>query len=138
MSAKSDEARFSSELWNCPSAFQMLCPREWKLLSRTDDPRVRYCSACAQNVYLCSTPREFVYRGNKGQCVAVPSDCTPKLATRFLMGRIAPSAIEDLVEEQKTAQEYWADVMAQKPAFEAESLAALAEKIKCVQEGKPG
>src|SRR5579862_499842 len=101
-----EEARLASELWNCPGAFQMLCPREWKLLARTADPAVRYCSACAQNVHLCTTPREFVERGNQGHCVAVPTDRAPKVATRFLMGRVAPSAIEQLVDDQKTAQDF--------------------------------
>lgn len=107
------------------------------MLARTDDAAVRYCSACAQNVYLCGTPKDFVEHGNKGHCVAVPTDRAPAVATRFLMGRIAPSAFEDLENEQSGAQEFWEEVVAQKPKFENQALTALLEKIKRVQAGHP-
>lgn len=130
-----DDKKLSSELWNCPSKFQFQCPREWKMLARTDDAAVRYCSACAQNVYLCGTPQDFIEHGNKGHCVAVPTDRAPKVATRFLMGRIAPSAFEELASEQAEAQEFWEEVVAQEPTFEKPALTALLEKIKRVQDG---
>ena len=132
-----DDKKLSSELWNCPNKFQFQCPREWKMLSRTGDAAVRYCSACAQSVYLCGTPREFVEHGNNGHCVAVPTDRAPNVATRFLMGRIAPSAFEDLENEQSAAQEFWTEVLAQNPKFDRIALTALSEKIKRVQEGHP-
>jgi len=107
------------------------------MLSRTADPAVRHCSACAQNVPLCGTAKEFVAHGNQGHCVAVPTDRAPRVATRFLMGRIAPSAFEDIENEQSAAQEFWAEVIAQNPKFEKATLTALSEKIKRVQEGHP-
>jgi len=132
-----NEKKILSELWNCPAAFEFQCPREWKMLARTDDPAVRHCSACAKDVYLCRTPQEFVERGSKGHCVAVPTDLSPRVATRFLMGRIAPEAGKELAREQKEAQEFWNGVVAQSPGFEKESLAALVSVIKSVQAGNP-
>jgi hypothetical protein len=69
--------------------------------------------------------------------VAVPTDLAPRVATRFLMGRIAPEAGKELAREQKEAQEFWSGVVAQSPTFEKESLAALVSIIKSVQAGNP-
>jgi len=122
--------KLESELWNCPSAFQYQCPREWEKLQRTDDEGIRYCSACAQNVYLARTPSEFARHGEQGHCVAVPERCTPDTATRMLMGRIGPLAVERLLREQEIAREWWLEVLANKPTFEREVMAALSECLK--------
>ena len=122
--------KLESELWNCPSAFQYQCPREWEKLRKTDNVGIRYCSACAQNVFLSRTPSEFVRHGEQGHCVAVPQRCTPEIATQILIGNIGPLAVERLLRDQEIAREWWLEVLANKPTFEREVMAALTE---CLQ-----
>ena len=119
-----------SELWNCPSAFEFKCPLKWSKLKKTRDAAVRFCKVCKQEVYLCSTPEEFVEHGNRGHCVAVPEGRTPETATELFMGRIGPSAIKELTRRRKPAQDWWRAVLADKPRFEREAMAAIATRLE--------
>lgn len=54
---------------NCGRLFRFRCPREWTTLDPTEDPKVRYCGVCKQNVHLCYTKEEL--QNHKGECAAL-------------------------------------------------------------------
>jgi uncharacterized protein (TIGR02996 family) len=69
---------------NCGIRFKFRCPRQWQALTLTDDSKVRFCSACAKNVYYSETVDEARDHAQSGHCVAVapglprtPGDIAP-------------------------------------------------------------
>lgn len=73
------EIRYASEaavktkrtIRNCPlPVFRQECPRQWDQLTPTEDPSVRHCGQCKQNVYLCSTDDETLSHAHAGHCIA--------------------------------------------------------------------
>jgi uncharacterized protein (TIGR02996 family) len=58
---------------NCPVRFAYPCPKRWEALRPTEDDAVRYCEACQQRVYYCSTLRQARRHAEAGNCVAVDS-----------------------------------------------------------------
>ena len=59
---------------DCGKLFEYACPLYWGGLQPTDDPAVRHCDQCNENVYFTDTADEFIERASRGQCVAVLSD----------------------------------------------------------------
>jgi uncharacterized protein (TIGR02996 family) len=51
--------------------FNVVCDRRWDELTATDDPTVRRCGACEQNVHYCDTIEDARTRAHRGECVAV-------------------------------------------------------------------
>src|SRR5262249_32601724 len=39
----------------CRMRFQFECPKQWALLTPTNDPKVRFCDACKKNVHYCDS-----------------------------------------------------------------------------------
>jgi hypothetical protein len=78
-----------AEIINCNWKFKFQCPRDWQGLRKTQDPNVRACESCLENVYLCMNEDELSRRSSSGQCVALgflrPGD------EKTLMGRVVPS-----------------------------------------------
>jgi uncharacterized protein (TIGR02996 family) len=79
---------------NCRAHFEFQCPRRWEKLQATEDLRVRFCSACQQNVYHCDTEYDVWTHANQGHCIAVerhvsrqPNDLERRVFMR--MGRAA-------------------------------------------------
>ena len=48
-----------------------VCDRRWDQLTTTDDPTVRRCAECEQNVYFCDTIEDTREHVGKGHPVAV-------------------------------------------------------------------
>jgi uncharacterized protein (TIGR02996 family) len=55
-----------------PVEFKFQCPRSWDRLELTDDDRVRFCTACEQNVYYCQDVSSARTLASMGACVALP------------------------------------------------------------------
>ena len=56
---------------NCPiPVFRRVCPQQWEALTQTDQPNVRYCEQCNQNVFLVSTDEETLSHARAGHCIA--------------------------------------------------------------------
>ncbi len=51
--------------------FRVECARTWESLRGASD--VRWCDGCARDVFACATAEEARSRGQRGECVAVPS-----------------------------------------------------------------
>jgi uncharacterized protein (TIGR02996 family) len=51
--------------------FSVVCDQRWDELTATDDPTVRRCTACDQNVHYCDTIEEARTHARRGECVAV-------------------------------------------------------------------
>src|SRR5438552_2196635 len=119
-----------SELWNCPSNFDVKCPTEWEKLKATNDDSVRFCNVCQQKVHLCKTPDEFVAHGNQGHCVATPKRTFPAIMSTMMMGRPSLEAVRRLECEQDTARDWWSRTLAQLPQFEHESMTRVAKLLK--------
>jgi uncharacterized protein (TIGR02996 family) len=51
--------------------FELKCPKQWSELALTDNPRVRNCGVCRQQVRFCDEVQEARALAMKGQCVAV-------------------------------------------------------------------
>ncbi len=76
------------------------CPQRWDTLQSTDDPAVRHCSGCRQNVYYCESVEEAHRRADVNECVAIDSRLVklsfPRERTlrhsdrRMRMGRVLP------------------------------------------------
>jgi hypothetical protein len=80
-----NDRRFS-DIWNCPEAFKLLCPKQWHELQllQSGHDNIRHCDVCNEQVYLSPTPAEFVQNCNLGRCVSIPSVGMPK---ELLTGR---------------------------------------------------
>lgn len=72
------------------------CPREWELLTPTDNPRIRTCGVCSHQVHHCATIAEARKHVVQGRCVAVLSsvfrepDDLDWPATHHTMGLFLP------------------------------------------------
>lgn len=107
-----------SEVWNCPEAFEFLCPQKWDELHPTADTNVRHCQVCSENVYWSSNPAEFVSNAKLGRCVSVPQH--GMILEGRIGGRVSPEhaqAIEDRREQYKIWEHSWSIVLNQEPAF---------------------
>ena len=49
--------------------FEFVCDQEWDSLSLTDNPKVRHCQLCDQDVILCHNLDELATCGAKKKCV---------------------------------------------------------------------
>lgn len=59
---------------NCSWQVAIQCPQTWYALDRTDDPDVRRCSTCLQDVYRCDTEDEVRRHVAAGHCCAIGAD----------------------------------------------------------------
>jgi hypothetical protein len=112
----------TGDVWNCPNAFEFVCPRYWESLEPTADPGIRFCGICQQQVYRCTTPLEFVSHGELGHCVAIPEGYTPVSIGTELLGRPSPQARRRYEERNRTVRQWWREVLDMQPRF---ALAAL-------------
>jgi len=56
---------------NCKFAFK--CTKKWEELAKTEQPKVRFCDTCSENVYLCESLQELDAAVKAGHCVAFDS-----------------------------------------------------------------
>jgi hypothetical protein len=59
------------DIENCSWKFEFQCPRRWASLRLTDDPNVRLCESCLQQVHLCQNDEEVLAHSQRGECVAL-------------------------------------------------------------------
>ena len=130
--------RINTQVWNCQHAFSNLCPKRWSELTPTDQPGVRFCSVCSENVAYCTTPNEFVQLGNAGKCVAVPEQQTPDCLGQMLMGRPSVSAMKSFRDRQQQTANWWHDVIELEPKFGEEMLAEISQLSRMHVLGKQG
>jgi hypothetical protein len=107
-----------SDIWNCPEAFEFICTKQWDSLNPTDVTNIRHCDVCSENVYLSSTPEEFVSNSKLGRCVAVPERAKPPTEGNYgLAGRVSPEFVVNLVGHQKRYKVWWNMVLNYEPYF---------------------
>jgi hypothetical protein len=72
---------------------QYRCPLQWRALTQTDDPLVRYCDECQKPVYFCEDRGARIDHAKAGHCMAfeVPED----LGGVFMGAFIADPMSED-------------------------------------------
>lgn len=84
-------------LENCDSRFLFQCPERWDNLAPTAVAAVRFCQACRERVYYCSSIEEAWEHARRGHCVAVdeglsrrPGDVTglPSSEDGLMLGMI--------------------------------------------------
>lgn len=95
---------------NCPVQFAYPCPKRWEALRPTADSSIRFCEACQQRVYYCSTLKQARRHAAAGDCVAVdsmlnrrPGDLARAAATcnpRVRLGVVATPARERSGEDE--------------------------------------
>lgn len=83
---------------NPPPTFDYECPKEWSSLTATENPNIRYCTACEHKVYYSDTIQVARQHASRGRCIAIDcalprtnGDLTPP---RRLMGRMLPNAVD--------------------------------------------
>jgi hypothetical protein len=59
----------TNEIRNCTVNFQ--CPKLWERLAKTEDPKVRFCDYCFEQVHLVESEKELVEQSALGRCVAI-------------------------------------------------------------------
>jgi hypothetical protein len=76
------------DIRNCTAIYQ--CPRFWSRLKPTDDPKVRFCDNCWEQVHLVETEKELADQSALGRCVAIVnlSPDHPDYSPNFLMGKM--------------------------------------------------
>lgn len=74
------------------------CPRTWEGLAPTDDPGVRRCEACRQDVYFCATDEETREHARAGHCIAREEPDASLYSSRLVLGR--PERPEPTEEEE--------------------------------------
>ena len=76
--------------------FSFRCPKRWHTLQLTDDPAVRHCDACDQNVHYCDDIAEARKHAAQGRCVALDTrEARLPNGLQFrnhgrVLGRVAP------------------------------------------------
>lgn len=55
---------------NC--AWGYSCTEEWRSLTETTDPKIRFCNTCQREVHHSSTTNELVYNVTLNRCVYFP------------------------------------------------------------------
>jgi uncharacterized protein (TIGR02996 family) len=65
---KRDDARARRPM---PFRFDFLCDRRWEGLRSTDDPAVRHCDGCGEDVYYCDSITVARGHARQGHCVAI-------------------------------------------------------------------
>ncbi len=50
--------------------WEFKCSKNWEDLTPTENPKVRACDACQENVYFCASADELNHNARKGFCVA--------------------------------------------------------------------
>lgn len=80
----------ASEETELSMRFRFLCPRTWELLEPGDDPGVRYCTGCGENVYLATHEGEARDLARSGRCLAIARSvetAAQRRLTRMMVGR---------------------------------------------------
>jgi len=54
---------------NC--TFKFRCDKQWQDLERTEDPKVRYCNSCEEEIHYVHTNKELRKAIEANQCVAL-------------------------------------------------------------------
>src|SRR5688572_10668049 len=49
---------------------KVVCPKTWDAVAETTDPTIRRCSACSEQVYLCTTDEETLMHARANHCIA--------------------------------------------------------------------
>ncbi len=57
------------DIERCPLDYY--CTKKWDELQVSNSPKVRFCSKCSHEVYLCETVAEFDKKSAEGACVAL-------------------------------------------------------------------
>ena len=86
---------------NCAWGYK--CEKNWDGLIATDDSNIRFCDACAKEVYLCRTEQELASSVLMNRCVAFPAN--------LLHGRDADSSRSTVSEDEKNDESDLAAVM---------------------------
>lgn len=88
--------------------FEFECPKLWENLKPTDDPAVRFCKGCRQNVHYCDTITVARQHAHQGRCVAVDLGIIRKNGDLDLplrrVGRISLRELERERTRQVTAR----------------------------------
>ena len=106
-----------SEIWNCPDAFEFVCNKQWEGLNPTEVNNIRYCDVCSENVYLSSTPQEFVRNSTLGRCVAVPRQGMPPTPLLpCLTGMPSPEFVREFAEHQAQYKIWWNIALSHDPS----------------------
>jgi hypothetical protein len=78
----------SIEVKDCVFSFK--CPKQWAALQVTENPNVRYCDSCKENVWFCKNGKALKEAVKLGRCVAVEispySDNINKLSGPVMLG----------------------------------------------------
>jgi uncharacterized protein (TIGR02996 family) len=79
--------------------FNFVCDKSWDEMRPTDDPAVRACDDCRQDVHYCDTIAGARQQAQRGHCVAVDlgiarseDDLSPPL---LMLGFVDPTAARD-------------------------------------------
>lgn len=73
--------------------FSFVCDERWEALAPTEDPAVRSCGRCRENVYFETRAADAARRARDGQCIAVPrrlAETASGMDARFMVGRPDP------------------------------------------------
>lgn len=83
------------EIRNCTVNFQ--CPKYWGRLTPTDDPKVRFCDYCFEQVRLVETEEQLAEHSALGHCVAILnlSPEHPDYSAGGLIGEVEPDFFND-------------------------------------------
>ena len=97
---------------NCPlPIFRRVCPQQWEALTPTDQPSVRHCGQCNENVYLCSTDDETLSHARAGHCVArlIPDDSELPVVYLGMPTHVPPTTAEQEEATRLADRERWID-----------------------------
>jgi hypothetical protein len=71
-----------------PVRFAFRCPMAWEQLGASDEPGVRRCGRCAQDVHRCDTTEAAEAHALLGHCISVPARLTDRYRdNRMITGR---------------------------------------------------
>jgi hypothetical protein len=61
-----------SELEIKDCEWEVLCPKRWDDLAKTEHPKVRFCNECNEHVFLCESAHDQLEHHRNQRCIALP------------------------------------------------------------------
>ena len=109
------------QIWDCEDVLEFQCPQKWDLLTETNTEDIRHCNFCSKNVFMSSTPQEFIQNAKAGNCVAIPNQVAHRPTDPvWFVGQPSPEKVREQEQQLRLISEFmiwWKAILISDPSF---------------------
>ncbi len=116
-----------AEIFNCEKAFSKVCPVIWQELA--GDGNIRHCESCNKDVHLCKTADDYIEKGKKGFCVAIPQDARVENFSICFLGEPSQENIKEAEELKKKCSSFWSKVVSNSNFLSSDITNSIKQKL---------